>query len=442
MKRYNLGDLVAASMEETLNSDEFKKIFAKPGPAVVVKTTAVNPNLDAFNSFAERADKKDDDKKDKKSKKDEKPKKGKMPPWLQKGKKKKKDDDKDDEDEEKCPECDKKKSECTCSEKKAFVSFAKDDKDKEKEAKEKAKAKEEKAKEKAEAKEEKEKAKEEKKKEKEEAKKAKKKEAMLALHYIVDSLSKTSAVLDEMGYERSSMAALQALDIIVREASIKTAHDEEEGGEFEDEDLERELDKDLFGPEQRSELGLPEDVDEPDEYPDLRPEEERTHGEFELEPHEELNFDANDADAPVPPAAPAKKPAPVKPAGKPVGKPAGKPQAVPAQPPAYTGPQMPDRKPNAPFMHQVPGVAGKPAAPAGKPAPAWNRPKMAPTEINMSDDDYVSPNELKSSIDPKLNESGEGHVKHDHHDVNDAQVVQAFNSLDKWVKNGDDIDTL
>ena len=418
MKRYNLGDLVAASMEETLNSDEFKKIFAKPGQAAVVKTAAVNPSLDAFNRFAQFAadDKKEKDDKDdedeekeekSKSKKD-KPKKGKMPPWLQKGKKKKKKEDDDNDASD--------------------VNFAKDKKD------DKEKAKEEKAKAKEEAKEEKAKEKEEAKKEKEEAKKAKKKDAMLALHYIVDSLSKTSAVLDEMGYERSSMAALQALDIIVREASIKTAHDEEEGGEFEDEALERELDKDLFGPEQRSELGLPEDVDEPDEYPDLRPEDEDYEGHYEreYEPHEELEFDANDAD--VPPAPAAKKPAPVKPAGKP--------QQAPQAQPAYTGPQMPDRKPNAPFMHQVPGVAGKPAAPVGKPAPAWNRPKMAPTEINMSDDDYVSPNELKSSIDPKLNESGEGHVKHDHHDVNDAQVVQAFKSLDKWVKNGDDIDTL
>ena len=109
----------------------------------------------------------------------------------------------------------------------------------------------------------------------------------------------------------------------------------------------------------------------------------------------------------------------------------------------HTGPVLPDRKPNAPFMRQVPGAAGKPMAPKGKPAPAWNRPKMEPTDINMSDDDHVSPNDLKSSIDPKLNESGEGHVHHpDCSDCSDTQVVQAFKSLEKWVKNGDDIDSL
>jgi hypothetical protein len=148
----------------------------------------------------------------------------------------------------------------------------------------------------------------------------------------------------------------------------------------------------------------------------LRPKDEdyERHYEREHEPHEELEFDANDAD--VPPAA---KP-PV--AGKPAG---------PSTGPIMPG-RMPERKPNAPFMHQNPGVAGKPASPSGKPAPAWNRPKMEPTEINMSDDNYVSPNDLKSSIDPKLNESGEGHVRHAV--CRDANVVQAFKSLDKWVK--------
>ena len=408
MKRYNLGDLVAANMDETLNSDEFKKIFAKPGPAVI--KTAANPSLDAFNRFAQFAadDKDDEDEEDEdedkkgKSKKT-KPKKGKMPPWLQKGKKKKKKEEDDDND----------------------VNFAKDKKDdKEKAKEEKAKAKEEAKEEKAKEKEETKKEKEEAKKEKEEAKKSKKKDAMLALHYIVDSLSKTSAVLDEMGYERSSMAALQALDIIVREASVKTAYDEEEEGEFDDEELESQLDKDLFGPEPRSELGLSgeeeEDMDT-ESYPDMRPEEERDL-DFELDSNEELDFDTNNADAPIS-------------AAKPAAKPVGKSQQAP-----YTGPKMPERKPNAPFMHQAPGVAGKPAAPVGKPAPAWNRPKMEPTEINMSDDDYVSPSQLKSSIDPKLNESGEGHVHHSN--CKDAQVVKAFKSLDKWIKNSDDIDYL
>ncbi len=408
MKRYNLGDLVAANMDETLNSDEFKKIFAKPGP--VVKTiVATNPSLDAFNRFAQFAaddkkDDKDDEEKEEKGKsKKGKPKKGKMPPWLQKGKKKKKKDDDDNDASD--------------------VNFAKDKKE------DKEKAKEEKAKAKEEAKEEKAKEKEEKKKEKEEAKKAKKKDAMLALHYIVDSLSKTSAVLDEMGYERSSMAALQALDIIVREASVKTAHDEDGDEEFDDEELEQQLDKDLFGPEPRSELGLPEEEDsETEMYPDLRPSEERDEDEPFLEAGQELEFDANDADAPAPAKSAPAKPVPAKPK-----------HTGPAIVGPSTGPVMPDRKPNAPFMHQVPGAAGKPMAPAKKPAPAWNRPKMEPTEINMSDD-CVSPSKLKSSIDPKLIESGEGHVHHA--DCNDAHIVDAFKSLDKWVKNGDDIDSL
>jgi len=105
IKNSNIGDIVAAEMDKTLETDEFKKIFASP----VVETAkpdysealSEDSNYRAFVRFAskkENEDEEDEDKKDEKDddeKEDKKPKKGKQPPWL-KGKGKGKDDDEDE----------------------------------------------------------------------------------------------------------------------------------------------------------------------------------------------------------------------------------------------------------------------------------------------------------------------------------------------------------
>jgi len=98
IKNSNIGDAIAAEMSETLEKEEFKRIFASP----VVESTeqeysealSQDPNYRAFVRFAsKKKDEDKDDKDDKDDKKKGKPKKGEQPPWLKgknKGKKGKK----------------------------------------------------------------------------------------------------------------------------------------------------------------------------------------------------------------------------------------------------------------------------------------------------------------------------------------------------------------
>ena len=444
--KYDLGDIVAASMQETLESDEFKKIFEKPKVAVasapvvekvVVAKAVVDPGLKAFNIFAGYADDEDDEKdeddeddeKDKKDDKEDKPKKGKMPPWLNKGKDDKKDKKKEDEDDaddnhlnfkDLAPDNeDWRKGPPGGTNSVDDVAFAKDededkkkdDEDKKKDEddeKEKDKDEDEKDKDDDKKKEDdndasfasfagkkdddgKKKDKKDKKDEKDE-KKSKKCDCpkdcpckdgekcprkacpkhgdmySKAVRYIVDSLNKTSAALDEMGLEKSSMAALHTLDMVVREVTstlVKGAGDyafdadtlEEELAEHIEDDEEIHMDEE---PEMGEEIELDEESEAPEgdeeELESLKMEHSLHGGEdppsFDMEPGSELSFAAD-------------------------------------------------------------GVS----------------------------EDHVPASALTSSINPKLEEGGEGHVDHD--DCGDM-MSEAFKALDEWVKvaGDDDLNTL
>lgn len=273
-----------------------------------------------------------------------KSKKGKQPPWL-----KKKDDKKDDKDEDK-------------GEKKS--------------------------------------------KKKKEDKKDEKKSKAAALRYIIKTLNKTSAALDAMNLTHSSMATLGAMDVLVREASVKLAADDdlddlELGEEDGEEKLEQELSEnpELLYLEEENRLNdyekesleelksrlsgedEVEDLEEDDIDKDLELSDEEDM-DFDLEPGEELDFGFAD-----------------------------------------------DKEDKSKDDEEDEDEDEE-------------KPAAKKTDQNQSDD-YVPPSALKSSIEPKLNDSSKGH-KHDSNCVDcgsaDDNLVQAFKSLENWVKNSQDFD--
>jgi hypothetical protein len=208
-------DDIAVLMHEKLNCADFKNIFAP----VVIKTASVDEKIEnvsqavqdfeAFEVFAKKSKDEDEEKEGKKDKDDEEDEDKKD----KKKDKKKKSDDEDEDDGKDKKKKDKKED--------------KDDED-EKEDKKSKKSKD--------SKEDK-KDKDDKKEDKKDSKKSKASandKYAGAIRYIVETLTRTSDVLDNMGLEKGAMATMAALDHIIEEAAYNLVS---EAGDEDDNDV-------------------------------------------------------------------------------------------------------------------------------------------------------------------------------------------------------------